>query len=79
MTNLKFVPIRGIRILYNHTGEFNQRYYLIQHFTKGSSFENIPGDGSEAVMHKLKHRPRKILNFKIPHETFFAEQEQETV
>ncbi|MGZ4968766.1 MAG: IS30 family transposase, partial [Methylobacter sp.] len=31
----------------------------------------------EAVMHKLNHRPRKTLNFKTPHEVFFAEPEKE--
>jgi len=28
-------------------------------------------------MHKLNHRPRKTLNFKTPHDVFFAEPVQE--
>ncbi|MDO9267608.1 MAG: hypothetical protein Q7T96_00675 [Methylobacter sp.] len=28
-------------------------------------------------MHKLNHRPHKILNFKTPDEIFFAEREQD--
>jgi IS30 family transposase len=42
------------------------------------SFENITDDEVEAVMHKLNHRPRKILNFKTPHEVLFAEPGRET-
>ena len=43
------------------------------------SFETITYDDDEveAVMHKLNHRPRKTLNFKTPHEVFFAEPEKE--
>ena len=53
----------------------NTNGLIRQYFTKGSSFENITDDDVEAVMHKLNHRPRKTLNFKTPHEVFFAEQE----
>jgi IS30 family transposase len=55
----------------------NTNGLIRQYFTKGSSFESITDDEVEAVMHKLNHRPRKTLNFKTPHEVFFAEQEQE--
>jgi len=53
----------------------NTNGLIRQYLTKGSSFENITDDDVEAVMHKLNHRPRKTLNFKTPHEVFFAEQE----
>jgi len=53
----------------------NTNGLIRQYFTKGSSFESITDDDVEAVMHKLNHRPRKTLNFKTPHEVFFAEQE----
>jgi IS30 family transposase len=55
----------------------NTNGLIRQYFTKGSSFENITDDEVEAVMNKLNHRPRKTLNFKIPHTVFFAESLQE--
>ena len=55
----------------------NTNGLIRQYFTKGSSFESITDDEVEAVMHKLNHRPRKTLNYKIPHVIFFAEPEQE--
>ncbi|MDP1664910.1 MAG: IS30 family transposase, partial [Methylobacter sp.] len=55
----------------------NTNGLIRQYFTKGSSFENITDDAVEAVMHKLNHRPRKTLNFRTPHEVFFAEKEKE--
>ncbi|MDI1294205.1 MAG: IS30 family transposase [Methylobacter sp.] len=55
----------------------NTKGLIRQYFTKGSRFENITDDEVEAVMHKLNHRPRKTLNFKTPHEVFFAEPETE--
>jgi len=55
----------------------NTNGLIRQYFTKGSRFENITDDDVEAVMHKLNHRPRKTLNFKIPHEVFFPEKERD--
>lgn len=55
----------------------NTNGLIRQYFTKGSTFENITDDEVEAVMHKLNHRPRKTLNFKTPHEVFFAEKERD--
>jgi len=55
----------------------NTNGLIRQYFTKGSSFETITDDEVEAVMYKLNHRPRKTLNFKTPHEVFFAEPEKE--
>lgn len=50
----------------------NTNGLIRQYFTKGSSFANIHDEEVEAVMHKLNHRPRKTLNYKTPHEVFFA-------
>ena len=55
----------------------NTNGLIRQYFTKGSSFESITDDEVGAVMHKLNHRPRKTLNFKTPHDVFFADPEQE--
>jgi IS30 family transposase len=56
----------------------NTNGLIRQDFTKGNRFEGISDDAVEAVMHKLNHRSRKTLNFKTPHEVFFAEKEKET-
>jgi len=55
----------------------NTNGLIRQYFTKGSSFENITDGEVEAVMNRLKHRPRKTLKFKTPHTVFFAETLQE--
>ena len=55
----------------------NTNGLIRQYFTKGSSFENITDDDVDAVMYKLNHRPRKILQYKTPHAVFFAQPEQE--
>lgn len=55
----------------------NTNGLIRQYFTKGTGFENIIDEEVEAVMHRLNHRPQNTLNFKTPHEVFFAEQEQE--
>lgn len=57
----------------------NTNGLIRQYFTKGSRFESITDDEVEAVMHRLNHRPRKSLNFKTPHDVFFAEPEQQAV
>ena len=44
-----------------------------QHFTKGSSFDNITDKDIDEVMEKLNHRPRKTLNCKTPYSVFFAD------
>jgi IS30 family transposase len=54
----------------------NTNGLIRQYFTKGSSFENITDDDVDAVMYKLNHRPRKILQYKTPHAVFFAQPEQ---
>jgi IS30 family transposase len=51
----------------------NTNGLIRQYFTKGSSFANITDEDIEAVMEKLNHRPRKTLNYKTPHEVFFAD------
>ena len=53
----------------------NTNGLIRQYFTKGSSFENITDEIVENVMHKLNHRPRKILNYKTPHSVFFEKTE----
>lgn len=55
----------------------NTNGLIRQYFTKGSSFANITEREVEAVMNKLNHRPRKTLNYKTPHEVFFADLMQE--
>ena len=55
----------------------NTNGLIRQYFTKGSSFVDITHEQVEEVMHKLNHRPRKVLNYKIPHEVFFDENERE--
>jgi len=55
----------------------NTNGLIRQYFTKGSSFEDITDEEVLAVMDKLNHRPRKTLNYKTPHEVFFAKPMQE--
>lgn len=55
----------------------NTNGLIRQYFTKGSGFVDITHEQVEEVMHKLNHRPRKVLNYKIPHEVFFDENERE--
>ncbi|MDD5126437.1 IS30 family transposase, partial [Methylovulum sp.] len=51
----------------------NTNGLIRQYFTKDSSFANITDEDIVAVMEKLNHRPRKTLNYKTPHEVFFAD------
>ncbi len=53
----------------------NTNGLIRQYFTKGSSFENITDEAVANVMHKLNHRPRKILDYKTPHSVFFEKSE----
>jgi len=51
----------------------NTNGLIRQYFKKGRSFENITESQVEAVVQKLNHLPRKILNYKTPHAVFFGD------
>ncbi len=53
----------------------NTNGLISQYFTKGRSFENITDEVVANVMHKLNHRPRKILDYKTPHSVFSEKSE----
>ncbi len=43
-----------------------------QYFPKGTRLEEITDEQIEAVQEKLNRRPKKTLDFKIPHQFFFG-------
>ena len=46
---------------------------LIRQFFAKKMRESITSQDIEFAMHRLNHRPRKCLGFKIPHEVFMKQ------
>ena len=45
-----------------------------QFFPKHAAFNTITDEQIDAVIHKLKNRPRKCLGYKTPNEVYLSEQ-----
>ena len=44
-----------------------------QYLPKKSTFLNVSKDEILMIQNRLNHRPRKVLDYKTPHEVFFSE------
>lgn len=51
----------------------NTNGLLRQYFPKGYNFENITQEDLDIAIHKINHRPRKVLGFRTAHEVFWNE------
>lgn len=51
----------------------NTNGLLRQYFPKGYNFENITKEDLDLAVHKINHRPRKVLGFRTAHEVFWNE------
>lgn len=51
----------------------NTNGLLRQYFPKGYNFENITQEDLDIAIHKINHRPSKVLCFRTAHEVFWNE------
>ena len=50
----------------------NSNGLLRQYFPKGMELNEITDEQVQMAVGRLNHRPRKVLEFRTPHEVFFG-------